>query len=393
MRRLGLATSILLLLGASSVSYAQDIVRASTLSRGQGLAEDEGRVVLVAIASPMPAGVGPWTDTDVQRWLQSHAVLVEVDPASGHGAALRGSYLVDRVPTLLAFRGERLLSRYVGDMAPHEILKWLSELTGEAPPQTSAMSPAELSEALRAIDTTGQPRDAITELIKLWVQSRTVLDRDERRTRLLDAMTPILRQSFQATEQVRSLRDRTWAAWTRDRDLEDLHDWIGLNDALEETAATVRWARANTNDRCEDTIGALLTHPSDPLLSILDRNVEHRLWGRCVADPVRTLTDRDAAYRSRNLPRSGQHIESARTAHRAHQAAICAALLASGRETEARRASHHLYRTDRGAGPVIVRAALDLDLPRRWHKRLTNAADPDNASLVVALHVALGTQR
>lgn len=204
-----------------------------------------------------------------------------------------------------------------------------------------------------------------------------------------EAMRPFVQNSFQAAERVQRARANAWGRYSRDARLGDLVDWLTLNAVLDESQASVRWAREQSDGDCAGTVGAALGHPQDPLLPLLFRQRDFEVIGRCLREPTSIIDARHATYRATRITITGSQRQEDLDEHRTLLGALAAGLLVSRRNREAKRASQHILDLDPKAGPAIVRVALDAGEPRRWHRSMIDIADRNNLELAIELATAL----
>ena len=180
-----------------------------------------------------------WLDTNVVAWIHDHAIAFQLD-VDAHGAAAK-KLSVRAMPTVMVFRDGDEIDRVVGFQEPDEMLAWLSGLArGVTSLDTKraeiAVAPGDAQlhlEYARMLFDAGRPDDAMREYVWLWRHAREhafVFAPDL--WRMIGAHPP-------ARAVIAELRDELAPAAAPS--LEDLRDWLLLNDILGEARRSLAW--------------------------------------------------------------------------------------------------------------------------------------------------------
>jgi hypothetical protein len=341
-----------------------------------------------------------WAMTEVKAWVQAYAVAAKVDAYSGHGANLRSTYRIERVPATLVFRGETLVRRQDGAMDGDKLLTWLEVArTGEVATADALLTEtAAPASDRRAVDVEARlqgaldapnPEAAASLMLAVWNETAGTPQQDERRPRITEALRPYL-ISADAAERVRRERDAAWARHKKGKQLADLLDWMALNAVLEEDAATVRWLDEVAGDpKGRERIAEILLHPQDPLLHLMTRKALWAQLGGAIRDPLRVVQVRRATYKATKISITGAESSADKDIHLRELGAIVAGLLAAQRDKEAREVADLIASLDKLAGPRLVEVCLDARQPRRWLRAYLDPSQSSQVELALRLTQAI----
>jgi thiol-disulfide isomerase/thioredoxin len=251
-----------------------------------------------------------WLDADVVEWIRSHAIAFQLD-VDAHGAAAQ-KLNVTAMPTVIVFRDGDEIDRVVGFQKPEEMLAWLRALArGVTSLETKRAEIAVTPDDARLrfeyacmLVAVGRLAEAAAEYIEASRRERELLP-----TCAFD-LWRIVRAHPPARTAIAELRDELAPA-TAPR-LEDLRDWLLLNDLLGEAHRSLQWfddcygSLADKHDVAElveDAIGPLLigAHRWRDVRAMYGA----RLWRMPVRDLVATWK---SARRRLRGPRAGSTI-------------------------------------------------------------------------------------
>jgi thiol-disulfide isomerase/thioredoxin len=248
-----------------------------------------------------------WLDAGVVAWIEAHAIAFQLD-VDAHSAAAK-KLSVTAMPTVMVFRDGDEIDRVIGFQKPEQLLAWLDGLTrGVTSLDRMRMevaakpddAPLRLQYAGMLVEA-GRLEEATSEYVWFWKQGRGLVP---------SYFVPIF-----AFEQRRVVRAhptiRTAIAQIRDElvpaavpSLQDLRDWLALNDILGEARRSLQWfddcysSLANKHE-----VSALVEELIGPLLIGAHRWRDARaLYGKQLwRMPVRDLVMRwkDARQRLR----------------------------------------------------------------------------------------------
>jgi thiol-disulfide isomerase/thioredoxin len=317
---------------------------------------------------------GTWRDTGVVRWLEDHAIAVQVDVDAE--SELAKQLEIRSMPTIIAFKGGEEKDRIVGYRDPKGLLVWLEGLArGETDLDQVRKSVVDPTSDMRGrlalartLLRTGRREEATEELVWLWQNIARVepamsgvrvsyLARDIKT--LIQSHAPARARFLQIREELDDLLN---AGATASR-----FDWIVLNEMLGAQEQTLAWFDAVKNDPGS---AGTIDHCAHRLIDLL---VERERWvdiGRLYRDPVAVLT-RDHGM---TTPPMG--------------ASVPTEMLASLREMMARRFRQRaalLLRCLRAAGrgteaEALEAEALRLDSTHEMMKALVDASAPAPAT-------------
>lgn len=391
-----------LILATSSPALADTPFTASTLSRAQSSAQAEDRLVVVFLFNNSNADCSfmerdTWNHPDVRGWIERFGVAARVDTQSGHGASLKSRFQVSGTPTVLAFRGESLVARHTGLMSAAALVAWLDGArSGQGGTSTSEESSSEshdldFDQITVAALSAGTPEERALALLETWSLTVGGPQQEARRAPLATALVPLIKESFNANERVAIVRNAAWSRWKKHELLPDLIDWIWLNHLLEEEPATLRWLDEVPPPDCRSAGTAALTHGDNPLLDLLIRRDRWGQIGACLPDPDQVVKAYQSRWRSK-LESGRLMTDQDLKAHRTRLAGLAAGLSASGDDRAARRIVRAILEEDEKAAEVIVRVAIDAQVPRGWHRRLLDPRKKSEEALSIELNKAIKTR-
>lgn len=402
-RSLLLASIVALSAVTTAVAADDEVFTVSTLSRARDQA-GEDRLALVFITDEDDPDASfmerqAWGHPEVRDWVTRHAVAVRATARSGHGTALRTTYGIERIPAVLAFRGETLVRLHEGGLDARQLLAWLEVARsgdvalGDLVLESSAPTPSEaipLEERLTASLDAETPAQAAVMLLALWDETLDTELQDRRRIRVCEALEHRVAADPTARERVAEAREAAWRRHRKRKSLSDLLDWFALNHLLGEDEATREWMRGAVHaPHGREWVAKVLSHPQDPILPMI---VETRSWavlGASVANPIALVDARWESYRTTRISHTGVESSVERERHLRELGAIVAGLLADGREREARAAADHIVEVDRKAAPTVVEVCLEANQPRRWMRGMLDPTRKDQVSLAMRLTKAL----
>jgi thioredoxin 1 len=298
-----------------------------------------------------------WRDAEVVAWLEAHATALQIDVDQEQEWAK--AHRITAMPTLIAFKDGAEFDRVVGGRKPADLLDWLNGLqqgeTAVAQLQRSVgEGDANVSGRLdlaRALLTAGKLDEAAREFVWLW-EHMDKLQPDMAGVRVsyvASEIETLVSQDESARSQFRAIRDRTAIEAAADPAGDARLDWIVLNEALGEQAATLNWfdhfAAAHPGRLA---LGAIANHLT-PLLLSRDR------W----ADAARLVDDGEQEIVRYHELLVGQVLPADWDEEIKQQ------FLAMGRDSLRRQAAemrHILIAGDRNEEAAVVeRTALSLD--------------------------------
>jgi thioredoxin 1 len=180
-----------------------------------------------------------WLDAGVVAWLEAHAIAFQLDVDAHSAAAKKLSVMA--MPTVMVFRDGDEIDRVVGFQKPDQLLAWLTGLTrGVTSLDTKraelAATPDDpwlrLAYARKLMDA-ARFDEATSEYLWLWNHARDLAPNyGFDLYRLADAHAP-------ARTAIVQLRDELTPAPAPT--LNDLRDWLLLNDLLGEARRSLQW--------------------------------------------------------------------------------------------------------------------------------------------------------
>jgi thioredoxin-like negative regulator of GroEL len=184
-----------------------------------------------------------WLDAGVVAWIETHAIAFQLD-VDAHSAAAR-ELSVRAMPTVIVFRDGDEIDRVVGFQKPEDLLAWLSGLARGVTSLDSkmgeiAVQPDDASLRLdyaRMLVAAGRLDEATSEYVWLWQRAREAAPVFAIDLWRVAGMHPPARAALA------QLRDALAPASAPA--LEDLRDWLLLNDILGEARRSLQWFEAS----------------------------------------------------------------------------------------------------------------------------------------------------
>jgi hypothetical protein len=206
-----------------------------------------------------------WLDAGVVAWIDAHAIAFQLD-VDAHSAAAR-KLSVTAMPTVMVFQDGDEIDRVVGFQKPEQMLEWLSGLargvtsldTKRGEMAATPDDPWLRLDYARMLVTAGRLEDALSEYVWLWKHQRDLV------AIYAFELRHVVRAHPAARTAVVLLRDERAPAAAPS--LEDLRDWLLLNDLLGEARRSLRWFddsygslpnKHEVSGLVEDMIGPLL---------------------------------------------------------------------------------------------------------------------------------------
>ncbi len=219
-----------------------------------------------------------WVDPSVVAWIGEHGLAIAVDvdeqPETARALGIRA------MPTIIVFRGEEEIGRFVGGRGPSDTLSFLEAthqgldpeqlarerrlaLLGDRADADGGFDPRARMSLVREAIRDKQYEEATEELVWLW-----------KNIPLVEPGYAPVRNSFMVGD-IRNLIEAHEPARTIFADLrsghevrlragdgsyDDLSDWLTLSDVLDERAAIIAWAeRVSDDDDGRATIASMRT--------------------------------------------------------------------------------------------------------------------------------------
>jgi thiol-disulfide isomerase/thioredoxin len=189
-----------------------------------------------------------WADAVLVDALRDRAIAIQIDVDKD--ASIAAELRIKSMPTVIAFRDGVEVDRVVGLKKTPELLSWLDalergetslqKLRRDVDAQPDDMH-LRMSLAKRLYDD-GKNDEATDEYVWLW---KNMLERQPsmygvRHSFLVAELTSLVASHAPARQAFGEIRDAV-APSTDDADPEKLADWITLNKALDDRAATLAW--------------------------------------------------------------------------------------------------------------------------------------------------------
>lgn len=184
-----------------------------------------------------------WPDPTVQRWLERHAVALQVDVDADEATARR--FDIRAMPTVVVLRQGRELDRSVGAKSPHSLLAWLEGLRGGRTELDGLLTAHDddvhgrFALAKGLLDR-GRPEEAWPHLEWLWLHALEVEPAwvGVRHSFLAGVLEEAAEVSPRIRQGLSAIRD---ASSPRVCGGKLFHDWLTLNTVLGEPQRTLAW--------------------------------------------------------------------------------------------------------------------------------------------------------
>lgn len=385
-------------------------------ARAQALAVESGRLLLVDATAVWcrpctQMDRTTWVDDRVVRWIDEHAVAVQmdVDREKDRARQLR----IEAMPTIIVFQGEQEFDRVVGYRSADELLAWLDgvlegrreiDTLRKAAGDRAADGAVDIQARLklaRTLARNGERDEATEQFVWLW---ENMLDYEPsmvgvRLSFMVRDMKNLAAGHAAAREAFTALRDRLTPVLTAGSASRDqVVDWIRLNKVIGLEDTTISWYES-VRDR--PAAATMLRSAERDIYSLLAGKGRWADAGRVLHDPVaRARQIIDLKTRSpewmRQMPEAKRRMfrDMQVRRYRGDLVQLYVTCLAAGREDEAQGVASVLLEVDED--PVtyleLVQSAIMIKQPRPRHHQWLDAAEAageDSPELRAELNEAL----
>lgn len=254
-----------------------------------------------------------WVNEKVVEWIEQHALAIQVDV--DHQPDVAEELRIRAMPTIIAFKGNDEVDRFLGYRDADETLKWMTrvasgeseadhlrKLAGERADENGEVDIHARMDLARQLQERGLMDEALDELEWLWDH---MVDFDPamigvRGSFLAKSMEELAADHPPAKVRFTGRRDalaeRLRAGEANRRDLED---WIVLCEVIGDEQSIIDWV-----DRVQDQPNGLntLRRLEYRLLNLLVAHDRWKIAGRIVNDPMtRALRDLAISDMSRSM--------------------------------------------------------------------------------------------
>ncbi len=329
-----------------------------------------------------------WVDEEVVAWIGAHAVAIQIDvdkqPKTARGLKVRA------MPTMIAFKGEAEIDRIVGYKEAGELLEWLEnvrkgktsvdvlrEEAGERAGPDGKVDVQKRLDLARALTNAGKLDEATEEYLWLWDNMLTH-DRSFYGVRLsfmASEMAELAKEHPPAREKFVALRARYEEGLAENPgSVEERADWIALNEVVGETRRTLEWFDKAKDDPKQREVLDRMDHSIEELL------LKEGRWadlGRSIRDPLRKIQQAywlhgagsAAADPGADAQQAAEMKEVRLRMWRVEVATVYAALLAAGRDDEAKKVIEQAMTSlpDVKTRVAAIGMALEAGEPRSEH--------------------------
>ncbi len=341
-----------------------------------------------------------WRAEGVVAWIEANAVAAELD--IDEQSELARILQINETPTIIAYEyGSREHSRIVGHHDPSALLDWLEDIVppegaapdddpaerGERPPSSISLDDLRRAQALVAERRFDEATDQYLDLFDRSVE-RDQAWLTSMRAALVSAIEELAAQHGPARERLTDRRDELSALLESDRarTWEQLGAWLDLNTILGDDGATLEWIDRIKDDRdSSETTQRFMNRISELL-------IEYDRWddlGEIIDEPVDAIHWASMQLLDEQPPPGSAppdriaHAEVHRWYFVRRASEIHAALLAAGREREARITAE--FAIDILDGPKIrlflVETAIKARQGRPMHRQLISELLEADSSL------------
>jgi len=343
------------------------IFEALPFAEAAALTERDQRLLVVDATASwcMPCQImdrSTWVDAKLVEWLEQHARAIQIDVDQQSDVARRRN--IRSMPTVIAFQRGKELDRIVGARGPAELIEWLEGVLREERNADRIRAQVTSTEAqtgkkdirgrldlASALLLSGELSAATQEYCWLW---NHMLEHDEAfigvRLSFMTFDMTALAESFQpAREAFTALREQTAVRLSSAAPrATDRVDWIVLNRVLDDNDRTLVWFEQARTDPSALRLSAAAVHELEELL------LSRRRWSDVAIfypDPIASLQEQ-AGMLTMDVPNIPDLPEQP-DFHAIHlrmfsdfTARLYAALLAAGRDDEARSVAEEARRLE-----------------------------------------------
>lgn len=321
---------------------------------------------------------GTWPDPEITKWVGEHAIAIQVDVDENE--KLARSMHINAMPTVVVFRDGEEFDRVVGLRQPEELLAWLrgveegkraaDSLVGQAGDRAAPDGAVDIQARMqlaRSLADAGQTEKATEEYLWLWdhMLEHNPAYYGVRLSFLVADMGRLARRDDKARAAFAGLRNALEARLrSGDATMDNLLEWIVLNDELGDADRTLAWYdRVKSDPEAAESVARVEFRLRD----VLERYGRWADMGRILRNPVfeanRRLALLDKAADGPDVEGDLKARVQAAVESGAYKnlGALYAACLAAGREDDAERiATLLLARLDTAdARLVLVSTALE----------------------------------
>lgn len=321
-----------------------------------------------------------WNSAVLPDLLKAHAIFTAIDV--DQQSAWATEHEIVAVPTTLAFKESREFDRVIGFQTAKQLFSWILRLPQSIDESvarrgpTSANPTIDVDAKYRAAEAMIDARkyaEAAEEFAWLWdhmVEHQPSMH-GVRVSFMAGKMKSLAGLDAMARERFRALRDRIAATVGNVPPRRELvHDWIVLNEVVQEEDRTLAWFDLVKEQPVWRVILRGEIHNLQPQLQ---REGRQRDAGGLIDDPVSELERELELHRSSNsmlarMPADRAESLKSHSAQRIRERSgwLYACMLAAGRDADATRlvARARAADPDRKMVEAIVRGALDARQPR-----------------------------
>ena len=208
-----------------------------------------------------------WVDADVEAWIPTHAVAIQIDVGTNPVFAER--HRVRGLPTMIVYKDGREFDRIVGYRTARHLLQWLDgvlegrretdllrEVAGDRAGPDGRVDVRARHRLAKTLARDGQTTEAIEEFLWLWdnmLRYRPSMSA-VRRSFMVGHMQRLAAKEPEACDAFTKLRDRyTPSVLSLKATRDEMLDWINLNQVIGDEEASVAWFDLVREDPAAET--------------------------------------------------------------------------------------------------------------------------------------------
>jgi len=321
-----------------------------------------------------------WWDARVVKWLDENGVAVLIDTVREREIAER--LHVDQTPvTAVAVRDGKVFDRVSARRSADELLEWFADLSrGETEGQrlrrdAGGNVEARLRLARTCVDAS-RLDDAAGDYAWLWERMGRgdTAQRAAKRGLVAEEMKALALRAPVARAVFRKIRDAVEARLrSGEASLDELEDWLVLNDVVREPERTEAWAlRVRATPEGLETLRAVAGRVFPLLVSRAEWETAGVVYASGIGEARRARATYEAEARARDWSARPSDVAARADLERAfidRLSTLSAALFAAGRDEEGVAVAEELLavRGDAGARSALAERALAAGAVRPEH--------------------------
>lgn len=331
-----------------------------------------------------------WVDEKVVKFVSDNGIAIAVDVDDEPDVAK--TLDIAAMPTMIVFKDGKELDRTVGFQSAEKLLGWLENvkagktnaavLREKAGNRVGKNGKVDIQERLEVARGLMEARDfekSLEEYVWLW---DNMLEHDEamvgvRGSYMVSEMQQLAERHTPAKEKFTAMRDALATTLKTKKSYTTFTDWVALNDAIGDNAATLAWFDRVKNDPAAKAWIDRTWFRIERLLEAEGRWAD--MGERLNVPQFLNMQKMSRKWRGQGMNAAAQAEmkEMMDDMERDEYAKTSMALLAAGRDDDARKVADELVAVldDAASRVALVTLVVDTGYAKPWHTTLLDEAD------------------